>query len=468
MSDQITLQSLSHDPEIRACATAPAAIRLLWQACQLPDFRKLTADEHTKLAGRIFRHLISDAGVLPDDWLARQITRLDVVDGDVDTLSGRLAQIRTWTYASNRPNWTNDPRHWQELTRAVEDRLSDALHERLTQRFIDRRTSLLIRHLRDDEPLSLELDDTGAVRLGPEQLGKLEGFVFTPDPRADAIHQRTLRAAAAKLLEREFEHRARALIHASDESITLTYHGGIWWSGAVVARLAAGNHALSPVVEVKSDDQLRSSLRQAVKARLETWLASHIESRLEPLVALRRAAGARSSSWDDGGLPGPARGLAFRLAENLGHLPYEDTPLTRETRAAAKPLKRFGVKSGSRAFYLPRLIKPASSALTAMLWAIKSKLPQLPAPPNPGLTSFSPAQGDGPRGFLEAACFRIVGGRAVRLDILDRVDEVLGATSSQRADVDQSLNTLMSLLGSNIETALAVAGGLGWKRVPGR
>ena len=404
--------------------------------------------------------------MLPDDWLARQITRLDVVDGDVDTLSGRLAQIRTWTYASNRPNWTNDPRHWQELTRYVEDRLSDALHERLTQRFIDRRTSLLIRHLRDDEQLDLELDETGAVRLGPEQLGKLEGFVFTPDPRADAIHQRTLRAAAAKLLEREFEHRARALIHAPGESITLTYHGSIWWSGAVVARLAAGNHALSPVVEVKADDQLRNSLRQAVKARLETWLASHIESLLEPLVALRRAAGARSSSWDDGGLPGPARGLAFRLAENLGHLPYEDTPLTRETRAAAKPLKCFGVKSGSRAFYLPRLIKPASSALTAMLWAIKSKLPQLPAPPNPGLTSFSPAQGDGPRGFLESACFRIVGGRAVRLDILDRVDEVLGTASSRRTDVDQSLNTLMSLLGSNIETALAVAGGLGWKRVP--
>ncbi len=267
VSDQITLQSLSRDPEIKAAATAPAAVRLLWQACQLPDFRKLTADEHTKLAGRIFRHLISDSGVLPEDWLARQINRLDVIDGDVDTLSGRLAQIRTWTYAANRPNWTSDPRHWQELTRAVEDRLSDALHERLTQRFIDRRTSLLIRHLRDDEQLSLELDDTGAVRLGPEQLGKLEGFVFTPDPRADAIHQRTLRAAAVKLLEQEFEHRSRALINAPDDSISLTYHGSIWWSGAVVAKLAAGNHALNPVVEVKADDPLRSNLRQAMKAR---------------------------------------------------------------------------------------------------------------------------------------------------------------------------------------------------------
>jgi ATP-dependent RNA helicase SUPV3L1/SUV3 len=466
VSDLVTLHSLCRDPEIRAAATAPAAIKLLWQACQLPDFRKLTMDEHARLAGRIFRHLVSDAGVLPDDWIGRQIARLDVAEGDVDTLSGRLAQIRTWTYAANRPNWTSDPRHWQEVTRAVEDRLSDALHEKLTQRFIDRRTSLLMRHLRDDEQSSFELDDTGTVRLGLEQLGKLEGFIFTPDPRADAIHQRTLRAAAAKMLEQEFERRARDLINAPDESLSLSYHGSIWWSGAVVAKLLAGSHPLTPIVEVKADDQLRNSLRQALRSRLESWLALHIASRLEPLIALRRAASARSSSWDEGGLPGPARGLAFQLTENLGQLPYEDTPLTAETRSAAKTLKRFGVKAGSRALYLPRLIKPAASSLTAMLWAISNRLPQIPAPPNPGLTSFPPAEGDGPRGFLEAACYRMIAGRAVRLDIVDRIDEALNAGVRDKSPSDVTLNGLASLLGSNIETAIAVAGSLGWKRVP--
>jgi ATP-dependent RNA helicase SUPV3L1/SUV3 len=466
VSDLVTLHSLCRDPEIRAAATAPAAIKLLWQACQLPDFRKLTMDEHARLAGRIFRHLVSDSGVLPDDWIGRQIARLDVAEGDVDTLSGRLAQIRTWTYAANRPNWTSDPRHWQEVTRAVEDRLSDALHEKLTQRFIDRRTSLLMRHLRDDEQSSFELDDTGAVRLGLEQLGKLEGFIFTPDPRADAIHQRTLRAAAAKMLEQEFERRARDLITAPDESLSLSYHGSIWWSGAVVAKLVAGSHPLTPIIEVKADDQLRISLRQALRTRLESWLTLHIASRLEPLIALRRAASARSSSWDEGGLPGPARGLAFRLTENLGQLPYEDTPLTGETRSAAQTLKRFGVKAGSRAFYLPRLIKPASSSLTAMLWAISNRLPQVPAPPNPGLTSFPPSEGDGPRGFLEAACYRMIAGRAVRLDIVDRIDEALNAAVRDKTPSEVTLNRLASLLGSNIETAIAVAGSLGWKRVP--
>ena len=130
VSDHWTLQVLARDEDIRASASAPAAVRLLWQACQLPDFRKLTPDEHARLVGQIFRYLVSAEGVLPEDWMARQIARLDIVDGDVDTLSGRLAQIRTWTYAAHRQGWTRDPSHWQEETRAVEDRLSDALHEK--------------------------------------------------------------------------------------------------------------------------------------------------------------------------------------------------------------------------------------------------------------------------------------------------------------------------------------------------
>jgi ATP-dependent RNA helicase SUPV3L1/SUV3 len=348
----------------------------------------------------------------------------------------------------------------------VEDRLSDALHERLTQRFIDRRTSLLIRHLRDDDQLPVEVDDSGTVRLGPEQLGKLEGFVFTPDPRADAIHQRSLRAAAGRMLGHELENRARALINAPDHDFMLTYHGNIWWSGAVVAKLAAGAHPLTPVVEVKADEPLSTSLRDTVKSRLETWLATHINIHLEPLVALKRAAAARTSSWEKGGLPGPARGLAFRMAENLGHVVYEDLPLTSETRAAARNLRRFGVKTGSRAFYLPRMIKPAASALAAMLWAVKTGLPQLPVPPSPGLTSFSVTDGDGPPGFLEAACFMIIAGRAVRMDIVDRIDRVLLTASQARSAAGVSLNTVISLLGSSVDSAIAVARGLDWKQAP--
>jgi ATP-dependent RNA helicase SUPV3L1/SUV3 len=464
-SDHWTLQTLARDEDIRASASAPAGVRLLWQTCQLPDFRKLTPDEHARLVSQIYRHLMSPEGVLPEDWMARQIARLDVVDGDVDTLSGRLAQIRTWTYAAHRQGWTRDPGHWQEVTRAVEDRLSDALHERLTQRFIDRRTALLMRHLRDEEQLTLNLDDSGAVSLGSEHVGKLDGFRFAPDPRAEGIHGRTLRAATLKGLEGEILARARALSNAPDSAITLSEHARLWWSGAVVASLSAGPHPLSPVVELLADELLKGDLRAAVAARLETWVADHIGRVLEPLVALRNAADARTSSWDEGGLPGPARGLAFQLAENLGQLVWDSAALPPELRAAPYALKRFGVRVGRRALYLPRLIRPAPSALAALLWAVHTRLAHVPSPPAPGLTSFALDKDDEtPDEFLAACFFRMVGDRAVRLDIIERIEDMLIESAREARNADETMTQIVSLLGSGVEAALALIGALGWMR----
>jgi ATP-dependent RNA helicase SUPV3L1/SUV3 len=466
VSDQWTLQTLVRDEDIRGRAGAPAAVRLLWQACQLPDFRKLTPDEHARLAGQIFRFLVSAEGVLPEDWLARQIARLDIVDGDVDTLSGRLAQIRTWTYAAHRQGWTRDPSHWQAETRAVEDRLSDALHERLTQRFIDKRTALLMRHLRDEEHLTLGLDESGAVSLGSEHVGKLDGFRFAPDPRAEGIHGRTLRTAALRGLEREIVARALALARAQDPTITLSEHARLWWSGSVVAKLSAGAHPLSPIVELLADDLLKAELREKVQSRLETWVADHIVRLLEPVVALRNAAEARSSAWDQGGLPGPARGLAFRLAENLGQLSTERGVVPAEMREAARTLKRFGVRAGRRSVFLPRLIRPAASALAALLWAVHARLENIPSPPLPGLTSFAldEVANETPDQFLAAAFFRKIAGRAVRLDILERVEETLLDAARQGRDADRTLTSMVSFLGCAPEAARALAAELGWKR----
>jgi ATP-dependent RNA helicase SUPV3L1/SUV3 len=464
-SDHWTLQTLARDEDIRASVSAPASVRLLWQACQLPDFRKLTPDEHARLVGQINRHLTRPEGVLPEDWLARQIARLDVVDGDVGTLSGRLAQIRTWTYAAHRQGWTQDPSHWQGVTRAVEDRLSDALHEKLTQRFIDRRTALLMRHLRDEESLRLCVDESGAVSLGSEHVGKLDGFRFAPDPRAEGIHGRTLRAATLKGLEGEILARARALSEVPDTAITLSEHGRLWWSGAVVGKLSGGPHPLQPVVELLADDLLKGDLRAAASARLEIWLKDHIGRVLEPLVALKNAAEARTSSWDEGGLPGQARGLAFQLAENLGQLNWQAENLSPEMRTAAHALKRFGVRIGRRALFVARMIRPAPSALAAMLWAVHVRLTQVPSPPAPGLTSFALGKDDEtPSGFLAAAFFRRVGDRAVRLDILERVEEMLLDTSRQVKNADEAVSLIVSLLGSSNEDAVALIAALGWKR----
>ena len=456
-SDHWTLRSLSNDEDLRAIVGAPAAVRLLWQVCQLPDFRKLTPEEHAKLVGQIFRHLLQD-GVLPDDWLARQIARLDITEGEVDTLSGRLAQIRTWTYAAHRPGWTRGPAHWQELTRGVEDRLSDALHEKLTQRFIDRRTSVLMRHLRDEEYLALTVDESGAVALGPEHVGKLDGFRFAADPRAEGIHGRTLRAAAAKGLEYEIATRARALIEAPDSAITLSEHGQIWWAGAAVGRLAPGSHPLSPTVMFIADELLKGAQREGVEIRLNTWLEAHVLRLLEPLVRLRQAADAKAN-----GISGLARGLAFQLAELLGHLDRNGRYSAAELHAAAGALRPFGVRIGRRSIFIPRLLKPASSALAALLWAIHARLPYVPALPTPGLTSFAIENAaDSP--FLAAAFYRAIGERAVRLDILERVEETLTEAARAKRDAKETIPALASLLGSTNADVLAMAGALGWRR----
>jgi len=462
-SDHATLLVLSRDEGIRRLLGGPAALRMLWQTCQLPDFRKLTHDEHNSLVSRIFRHLMSEEGVLPEDWLQRQIARLDVVDGEVDTLSGRLAQIRTWTYAAHRPNWTRDPKYWQGQTRAVEDRLSDALHERLTQRFIDRRTALLMRHLRDEEQLELSLDDSGAVALGSEHVGKLMGFRFAADPRAEGIHGRTLRAAALRGLDGEIATRARAIAKCEDSAIALSEHAQLWWSGAVVGRLAAGPHALSPVVTLLADDLLKGELRDLAQRRLDSWVSDHIARLLEPLIALRKAAEARTTPQDSNWLPGPARGLAFRLAENLGQLPTAGSD--DQLRQAAKSLRLFGVRAGKSGLYLPLLIKPASAALCALLWAVHARLDHIPTPPVPGLTSFTLDSENTNKAFLAAAFFRAAGERAVRLDILERIEDQLARDAAAESNSDGSLNGMVSLLGCSRSEAEEVAAALGYRRI---
>ena len=456
-SDAIALRHLSDDAEVMARAVTRDTVRRLWDVCQLPDFRKLSEDEHARLVRAIFLFLMESH--IPDDWMARQIARLDIAEGDVATLSGRLAQIRTFSYAANRAGWTGDSAHWQGETRAVEDRLSDALHEMLTQRFIDRRTSVLMRHLREDEFTNLSLDESGGVTIGGELLGRLDGFHFAPDPRAEGVHGRTLRAAAMRGLEGEFLTRAAALASAPDNAISLSEHGKLWWDGAIVARLVPGPSPLAPAIALLADELLKGAQRAQLQARMEQWLAARIESRIEPLLALARAAGAKAGS--DTALPSYARGLAHQLAENFGSLDRDALALPEKLGPVLRALRPFGVWLGRRTVYLPRLLRPDAAALLALLWGVWTRAEQLPGPPPPGLTSFPP--GPEPEVFLHAAGFRVFAGRAVRLDMLERLEDELEKAAAEDVSAEASLPKLVSLLGVSNDEGKAVLAALGWQ-----
>ena len=459
--DYASLRILNGNDEIRDMTRAPAAVRRLWDACQIPDFRKLSLDDHVRLVAQIYRHLMSEEGVLPEEWFARQIIRLDEAEGDVATLSGRLAQIRTWTYAAHRPGWLADAAHWQEQTRAIEDKLSDALHERLTQRFIDRRTAVLLRRLRDEDSLDFTLDESGAVSVGGEFVGKLTGFRFEPDQEAEGIHGRTLRAATVKSLEGEFTARTRKLSAAADSDVHLSEHGQIWWDGAAIGKLMPGHDPLEPDLAVIADENLKNETRKQVEARLSSWLSQRIAERVLPLLALKRACEAKPGTPD--ALPAEARGLAYQLWQGLGSLDRERATLPRDERAARHALRPFGVKFGRRAIYLPTLLRPGAASLLALLWAVAHRVERVPNLPPPGRTSFE-LDDMHSAGFLAAAGFRAVGPRAIRLDMLDRLEVELHSASIAERSVEATAPKLLSLLGCDRPTLDAVLGQLGWHR----
>jgi ATP-dependent RNA helicase SUPV3L1/SUV3 len=415
------LERASRDSDVRDMARTPDAIRRLWAVCQIPDYRKVAPAAHAELVLTLYGFLMRE-GSIPADWIAEQVALADRPEGDIDTLSNRIAQVRTWTFAANRPDWLRDPEHWQGITRAVEDRLSDALHERLTQRFVDRRTSVLMRRLRENTRLETEIKDSGEVIVEGHVIGRLQGFEFVADASGSSPDAKALRAAAQKALAGEIEKRADEIDKADDAKIVLANDGVVRWNGEPVARLSAGDVALKPRTQLIADEQLTGAARDKVASRVERWLDTHIDKLLGPLNALAKA--------ED--VTGMARGLAFQLVEALGVL--DRTNVADEVKGldqdARGQLRNFGVRFGAHHIHIPALLKPAPRQLALLLWALKhgglsqKGMSELPALAASGRTSI-PNDKEIQKSLYRAAGYRVAGTRAVRVDILERLADLI-------------------------------------------
>ncbi len=363
--DILVLEHAARDDDVRALTRTRADVERLWEVCQVPDYRKIAPATHAELVVTLYGHLQRE-GAIPVDWFAKQVALADHADGDIDTLSNRIAHIRTWTFVANRPDWLADPEHWQDVTRGVEDRLSDALHERLTERFIDRRTSVLMRRLRENAQLEPEMSKTGEVIVEGHPIGRLDGFVFVPEASSGGSEAKTLQNAAQKALVGEIAARATRLAAAPDEQFILAADGTVRWTGAAVGKLVAGEEALRPRVRVIADEHLSGASREAVEARLDKWVKSHVGKLLGPLFELSAAAD----------VTGIARGVAFQLVEALGVL--ERARVADEVKGLEQParatLRKYGVRFGAYHIYIPPLLKPAPRALAAQLWALSHGL----------------------------------------------------------------------------------------------
>ncbi len=429
--DLAVLKRLAGEPWVMERAPGPRGVSRLWAACSLPDYRKTGAEQHARLVGRVFRHLSEANGKLPDAWIASELAHLDRLSGDVETLADRIAGARTWTYVAHRPDWLADPMHWAERTRAVEDRLSDALHTALTQRFVDRRTAVLLRDLKArGQDQRVEIDPDGAVAVEGEVIGTLNGFRFTADPLARAGEQRLLLAAAERYLFKEMARRAGQLVAATDVDFALDFAGKmpprLLWNGARVAILRKGRDAMTPRIEL---DRALASLspddRRHIQARLEGWFAGALERELGSLVVL-------------GGLHETvspvARGLIVRLVETLGALKRCDATDQVEAlaRADRQALTRAGVRMGVVHIFVATLLRPEPTRWRLALWAVWNEIAALPPLPVPGRVSV--AADDGlPAGFLEAAGFWRIGSEAVRIDMVDRLARAIHGRREGRA-----------------------------------
>jgi ATP-dependent RNA helicase SUPV3L1/SUV3 len=471
-SDRAALEYLAKDEDISNACLNETRVRLLWDVCQIPDYRRISPAEHASLLRRIFLDL-SENGKIAEDWFDVQVKRTDNIEGDIDALSARIAHIRTWTYISNRVGWLSDPVHWQERTREIEDRLSDALHTSLTKRFIDRRTSVLMKRLRENAMLEADISVTGEITVEGHHIGRLLGFRFTALASASGPDAKAANGAAMKVLAAEITKRAERLHAAPNSDLTLSSGGMIRWRGEPVARLVAGETVLKPRIILLADEQLTGHHREMAVNRLERWLANHISGLLGPLVSLSA----------DQTLPASARGLAFRIVENLGiidrrEIAAELQALDQEMRAT---LRRHGIRFGAYHVFLPALLKPAPVALICELWALTNDrleapgLEEIPRISAAGRTSI-PVDPAFDVNFYRLGGFRPLGSKAVRIDILERLADLIrpaiawhsdsntkrpdGATKSSAFYVTPAM---MSMLGATHDDMNNVLTSLGYR-----
>ncbi|MCB1361918.1 MAG: helicase, partial [Rhodobacteraceae bacterium] len=448
--DLMALKSLAAMPEVTGRLRDARDVRLLWDICRIPDFRGISHTEHAGLLARLYGFL-HDGGRIPTDWLARAIARIDRVQGDIDTLSRRLAFIRTWTYVAQRAGWVDDETHWRGETRAVEDRLSDALHARLTATFVDRRTSVLLRRLNQKESLVAEVNDKGEVTVEGEFIGRLEGFRFRQDKTASPDEAKTLRQAAVAALAPAFHLRADKFYNAPDTEMDFTEQGGLMWGSDAVGKLVAGPDAMRPQAVAFVDDEAGADVADKVRRRLQHFIDRKVAALFEPLANLQR----------DESLTGLARGFAFQLVEALGVLPREGVAdevkaLDQDARGA---LRKHGVRFGQFTIFLPALLKPAPTRLRLVLWSLAQGLDVFPESPPPGLVTI-PNIADVPMQHYTLSGYRPAGSRAVRIDMLERLADIL-RTRDARAGFEAAPE-MLSITGMTLEQFADLMQGLGY------
>ena len=404
--DEGALKRMAEDEDVVHRVRDRVALERLWEVCQTPDFRKQTPDEHLRLIRALFDSLTTGRRRLPEEWMVGQFKGLDRTDGEIDTLATRLAGVRTLAYVANRPDWLVDPAHWQGVTRGLEDRLSDALHEKLMARFIDRRTSVLMRQLGDRAEMLAGVAEDGSVTVEGHFVGRLNGLSFEAPKAASSLEEKALRGAAQRAVGPEVTRRLGRLASEPDEAFSVTPDGAVLWQGSAAGVLTDGG-------KVRLLGELGpETARERARQRLQAFVAAERDRRLGPLVRLEQA-------MAQGKVRGLPRGIGHRLVEAGGILDRRavDGDLKALSQAERRALRMLGVRIGAFSLFMPGLLAPEALAFAQAMAGGAWR------PPVDSLSRL-PTPAPLPRA-LAARGLRAVGGLAAPVEQLERLDEAL-------------------------------------------
>jgi ATP-dependent RNA helicase SUPV3L1/SUV3 len=440
--DEKLLKYFLKDMESHNIKNNQKTLELLWDCCQIPDFVKKTYGNHLEVVSKVFSFLNSNGGKITNDYMRLQLIKLDKLEGNVDSLSNRIANVRTWSYVSNKINWVESQSYWIEKTKLLEDRLSDRLHEELTKTFIDKRASVLARGLKQDMEFKTEIMENNKVIIDKQFIGDLKGLRFEMDLKAGALETdiKSLKKAARQTVGPELQKRIQSIIDTGLIEIKDDFK--IYWKNFPIAKLIAGKDYLNPDVFLIVDDILENNDKQKLSEFIENWIKEKINLVLKSLIDLKSLKESNSS----------IKALAYQLYESNGVIKREVVAeyLKKLGQDERKILRDLGVKFGRYHVFLFRLLKPEAVSLRTLLWKNFNQKNFDLTPPTFGL-NFLDDKNIKNKNFMLLCGFENFDNYFVRIDILERLFVQIINSNPEKGKEIKLVPEMLNLLGCNKE-----------------
>jgi len=429
-------------------------LSLLWECCQIPDFVKKTYGNHYEVIGNVFKFLSSKKERITDQYMRLQLMKLDKLEGNVDSLSNRIANVRTWSYVSNKNNWVENQEYWIEKTKHLEDRLSDRLHEELTKTFIDKRASVLARGLKQDMEFKTEILHNNNVMIDDQFIGKINGLKLELDLKKGALETdiKSLKKAARQTIGPELEKRIQIIIDTG--LVELSDDFKIYWNDSPIAKLSSGNDYLNPNFELIIDETIEQNQKLKLTDFINKWIQNKINTVLKSLIDLKNLKEKNSS----------IKALAYQLYENNGVLKREQVSEYLKTlgQNERKILRELGVKFGRYHVFLYQLIKPEAVSLRTLLWKNFHQKYYNLNPPTFGL-NFLDDKESKDKNFMLLCGFEMFDTLFVRIDILERLFmQIINSDLKENKEI-KVIPEMLNLLGCSKDNFKKLLQKMGYK-----